>query len=500
MADIKRNDDLVAVAKATGTVPGLPNGHFIDGHVVASADGGMLESYDPGSEKAFAFFARGKAADVDAAVTNAKSAFEKTWRDVLPVERGRILMRAAQLIRTHSARLSVVECLDSGKPLSEAEGDVRSAARIFEYYAGACDKLEGETYPLGPDYLGYSIHEPVGVTAHILPWNYPISTAARGIAPALAAGCAVVAKPAEQTPFTALMLAEILVEAGLPAGVCNVVTGLGGEAGQALISHPGIDHITFTGSVKTGQHVMRTAADHVTRLVLELGGKSPVIVLADADIDAALDGVMGGIFENAGQICSAGSRLLVERKIHERFVGQLASRAAQIEYGHGLTNPKLGPVNSKEHQARIAGFLDRARGRGVTIATGGETAVDPETGCGWFYRPTIVDDLPASDELVREEIFGPVLAVQVAEDAEHALALANDSQYALVAGVYTKDFGTAHRLARRLDAGQVYLNEYFAGGIEVPFGGNKMSGFGREKGLEGIKSYCRTKAIAGRIA
>jgi NAD-dependent aldehyde dehydrogenases len=500
MPDTKRNEDLVTIALTTGTVPGLPDGHFIDGRIVPSADGRKLESFDPGAGKAFAFFARGGQADVDAAVASARDAFENRWRDVLPAERGRILMRAAALIRANITRLAIVECIDGGKPLSEAQGDVRSAARTFEYYAGACDKLEGETFPLGPDYLGYSILEPVGVTAHVLPWNYPISTAARGIAPALAAGCTVVAKPAEQTPFSTLMLAEVLVEAGVPAGVCNVVTGLGGEAGQALISHPGIDHITFTGSVRTGQHVMRTAADHVTSLVLELGGKSPVIVLADADIDRALDGVMGAIFENAGQICSAGSRLVIERAIHDRFVSELCRRAEKIEFAHGLTDPKLGPVNSQEHQARIAGFLDRARARGVRIATGGETAVDPATGCGWFYRPTIVDDLPGDDELVREEIFGPVLAVQVADDADHALALANDSKYALVAGVYTRDFGAAHRLARRLDAGQVYLNEYFAGGIEVPFGGNKMSGFGREKGLEGLKSYCRVKAVAGRIS
>jgi len=491
--------ELVETALATGTLPGLPQGHFLDGGFCPAISGRSMQSFDPGRGEPFAVFARGDAQDVDAAVASARRAFVQVWRDSPAAERGRILHRAAELIRAEAARLAVVESLDSGKPLAEAAGDVRGAARAFEYYAGACDKLQGETFPLGPDYLGYSLHEPVGVAAQIIPWNYPISTAARGIAPALAAGCAVVAKPAEQTPFTALLLAELLRRAGLPDGVLNVLTGTGAEAGAPLVSHPGVDHITFTGSVATGIGVMKAAADNVTRVVLELGGKSPVIVMADCDRAKALDGVMGAIFENAGQICSAGSRLIVERSLHDGFVEDLCRRAERLSLGHGLRNPKMGPVNSDAQLGRVAGFIQRARGRGVEVATGGAETVDPESGKGWFYRPTIVDDCAGDDELVREEIFGPVLTVQIAEDAEHALALANDSQYALVAGVYTADFTTAHRLARRLDAGQVYINEYFAGGIEVPFGGNKKSGFGREKGLEGLLNYCRTKSVAARI-
>lgn len=491
-------DTLLATARSTGTLPGLPDGHFIAGGFMPSADGRVLQSFDPGRAEPFATFARGGAAEVDAAVDSARGTFLRTWRDTAPAERGRILHRAAGLIRQEADRLAVVECLDSGKPLAEAEGDVRGAARAFEYYAGACDKLQGDSFPLGPSYLGYSIREPVGVAAQIIPWNYPISTAARGIAPALAAGCTVVAKPAEQTPFTALLLADILTRAGLPDGACNVVTGTGAEAGAALAGHPGIDHVTFTGSVATGTRVMKAAADNITRVVLELGGKSPVIVLRDCDREAALAGVMGAIFENAGQICSAGSRLIVERAMHAGFVEELCRRAAGLTLGHGLRNPGMGPVNSAEQLARVAGFVERARGRGAAIATGGETGVDPMTGKGWFYHPTVVDDCAAGDELVQDEIFGPVLAVQVAEDAEHALALANDTQYALVAGIYTADFATAHRLARRIDAGQVYINEYFAGGIEVPFGGNRKSGFGREKGMEGLLGYCRTKSVAAR--
>ncbi|PWC39472.1 aldehyde dehydrogenase family protein [Azospirillum sp. TSO35-2] len=477
----------------------LPDGHFIDGRFRRASDARMMESYDPGRAEAFASFTNGTADDVDEAVDSARRAFSGVWRDVAPAERGRILFRAAALLREEGERFAVIESLDSGKPLSEARGDVRGAARAFEYYAGATDKLQGDSFPLARGYLGFSLHEPMGVSAQIIPWNFPISTAARSIAPALAAGCAVVAKPAEQTPFTALLLAELLSRAGLPNGVCNVVTGTGAATGAPLVAHPGIDQITFTGSVATGQSVMRSAADHVTRLVLELGGKSPVIVLADCDREAAITGVLGAIFENAGQICSAGSRLVIERSIHDDFVAELVKRAEAFRIGHGLRDPDFGPLNSKAHLQKVSGFVDAARKRGVTVLTGGETTCDPESGKGWFYKPTIIDDAAATDDLVREEIFGPVLTVQIAEDAAHALALANDCRYGLVAGVYTSNIANALKLARDIDAGQIFINEYFAGGIELPFGGNKLSGFGREKGIEGMLSYSKTKSIAIKL-
>jgi len=480
-------------------VSSLPKGHFIDGAFVQDASGNMMASFDPGRGEVLAEFAAGTKEDVDDAVSSAAEAF-KTWRRVLPVERARILMKTSQLLLENLERLAVVECLDSGKSLAEAEGDVRGAARTFEYYAGACDKLQGDSFPLGPDYMGYSIHEPVGVTAHIIPWNFPISTAARGFAPALAAGCCVVAKPAEQTPFTALLLAELLSNAGLPDGVCNVVTGTGIEAGDPLTRHKRVDHITFTGSVQTGSKVMQAAAEDITRVVLELGGKSPVVVLKDCDMEQALTGVLGAIYENAGQICSAGSRLVIEKSIHGAFIEQLVSRAKELKCGHGLRNPDVGPVNSLQQQQRVAGFVDRAKAAGADILLGGTAETDPETGKGWFYAPTIIDNAAETDEVVQEEIFGPVLTVQIAEDADHATALANNCQYGLVAGIYTQDFAAAHRMAQDIDAGQIYINEYFAGGVEVPFGGNKKSGFGREKGLEGLKSYCKTKSIAARIS
>ncbi len=490
---------LIAAALAGEGIDGLPDKHFIDGQWCAARSGRTMDAYDPGNAQVFARFAAGNADDINDAVAAARRAQETVWRRTLPAERGRILTRAAALIRTHADRLAVVESLDSGKPLAEAQGDVGGAARAFEYYAGAADKLQGQSIPLGLDYLAYTVNEPVGVTAHIIPWNFPLSTAARGIAPALAAGCTVVAKPAEQTPFSALLLAELLLEAGLPPGVCNVVTGTGAAAGAPLVAHPDVRHVTFTGSVDTGSLVMQAAARNITSVTLELGGKSPVVVLADADMDRALEGVLGAIYENAGQICSAGSRLVIERSAHDAFVERLATRAAALTLGHGLRNPQLGPVNSAEHLDKIAGHVDRAVARGVRVACGGRRTSDPHSGRGWFFQPTILDAVDSADAIVQEEIFGPVLAVQIAEDAEHALALANGTDYGLVAGLYTRDIHKALQLARDIDAGQIYVNEYFAGGIEVPFGGNKRSGFGREKGLEALRSYCKVKSVAVRV-
>jgi len=490
---------LVAEALATGTIKDLPDRHLIDGRSVPSASGARMETPDPGTGKAFAVVAAGGAEDVDAAVAAARAALMCDWRRTTPAQRGRILQRAAELIRAEEDRLAVVESLDSGKRLVEARGDVAGAARAFEYYSGACDKNQGDTIPLDDEHLAWTVNEPAGVTAHIVPWNYPLATAVRGVAPALAAGCTVVIKPAEQTPLTTLMLADLLARAGLPRGVCNVVTGTGAEAGAPLVAHPDVDHITFTGSVATGIGVMRAAAPNVTRAVLELGGKSPVVVMADCDRAQALDGVCGAIFENAGQICSAGSRLLIERSLHDEFVGALVARTRTMTLGHGLRDPDMGPLISAAQLAKITGFVSRARERGRNVLTGGRRASGAVAGGGWFFPPTVVDDVPADDELVLEEIFGPVLTVQVFDDFDEAIALANGTSFGLVAGIYTTDFSRAHRFAREVDAGQVYINEYFAGGIEVPFGGNRRSGFGREKGLEALSSYSRIKSVAARI-
>jgi aldehyde dehydrogenase (NAD+) len=490
---------LVEEAQRTGTLAGLPQGHFIAGRFVTSASGREMASFDPGRGAAFASFAAGDAEDVDRAVTAARAALAGPWSRLSPAGRGEILMRASRLIAERAARFAVVETLDSGKRLAEAEGDVAGVVRAFAYYAGAADKLHGDSMPLGADHIGVTIEEPVGVVAQIVPWNYPLSTAARGIAPALAAGCTLVVKPAEQTPFTTLMLAELLHEAGLPEGVLNVVAGTGAEAGAALVAHPGIDHITFTGSVVTGQRVMRSAAEHVTRLVLELGGKSPVVVLADCDLDAAVDGVIEAIFENAGQICSAGSRLIVEEAIAERLLDRLVARAQALKPGHGLSDVGIGPINSPAQLARVAGHVERARAAGNRILTGGAIVPPEACGGGWFYQPTIVLARGTDDPLVQEEIFGPVLTVQIVGDFEEAIAAANATRYALVAGIYTHDHSRAWRFARAVDAGQVYINEFFAGGVAMPFGGNRKSGFGRAKGMAGLRSYCKLKSVVARI-
>lgn len=501
MADARAElPGLLHEATATGRLQGLPEGHFIDGRFVPPAHGQRMESFDPGRGRPFARFAAGDAADVDAAVQSARAALAGPWSRLAPAARGAVLHRIADGLQAQAARLAVVETLDSGKPVREALDDVAGAVAAFRYYAGACDKFHGESIALGPDQIAYTLHEPAGVTAHIIPWNYPLSTAVRGIAPALAAGCTVVAKPAEQTPFTALLLAQIAHAAGLPPGVCNVVTGTGLDAGAALVRHPGVQHISFTGSVATGIGVMQAAAPNVTRVLLELGGKSPAVVLADVDLDLAVQQVMGAIYENAGQICSAAARVVIARSVHGAFLDTLLARTRALTLGHGLADPGMGPVNSLLHRDRIAGFVDRARARGVQVLCGGAVAADPATGDGWFYQPTVLDGLAPGDEAVQQEIFGPVLCVQVFDDVDEAVALANGTDYALVAGVFTRDLGAAHRLARRIDAGQVFLNAWFAGGIGVPFGGNRRSGFGREKGMEALRSYSRIKSVAGSIA
>ncbi|MGQ3282657.1 aldehyde dehydrogenase family protein [Bosea sp. (in: a-proteobacteria)] len=491
--------ELVEEARRSGTLAGLPSGHFIDGRFAASISGAEMESFDPGRGVPFATFAAGSAEDVARAVVAARAALSGPWSRLTPAARGEILMRASHLLHERAARFAVVETLDSGKLLAESEGDVGGVVRCLAYYAGAADKLQGDSVPLGPDYLGVTIEEPVGVVAQIVPWNYPLSTAARGIAPALAAGCTLVVKPAEQTPFTTLMLAELMYEAGLPAGVLNVVAGTGVEAGAALVGHPGIDHITFTGSIMTGQSVMRAAAEHVTRLQLELGGKSPVVLMADCEIEAAVEGVIGAIYENAGQICSAGSRLIVEKAIAQEVLDRLVARVEAMALGHGLSEAQIGPINSPQQLARIDAHVARARAAGNRILTGGGIVPDAECGGGWFYRPTIILADGLDDPLVQEEIFGPVLTVQIVQGLDEAIAAANATPYALVAGIYTRDHGSAWRFARAVDAGQVYINEFFAGGVAMPFGGNRKSGFGRAKGMAGLRSYCKLKSVVARL-
>ncbi len=492
-------DMLAASYLEHGTVPDLPSGHLIDGRLQAAASGATMDSSDPGTGRPFAAFAAGDAEDVALAVQAATRGLA-AWRRTAPAERCQVLGNAARLVRERAESLAFVEALDSGKTLAEARGDVAGAARMFAYYAGVADTLEGASMPMGPDHMAWSLREPVGVTAHIIPWNYPTSTFVRSVAPALAAGCAVVAKPAETTPFTALLLGQLLLDAGLPPGVVNVVTGLGTTAGAALVAHPAVRHVTFTGSVPTGIRVAMAAAANIASLTLELGGKSPLIALSDCDVQAASEGALWAIYANAGQVCSAGSRLVVHRSIHGQLLERLAAKTGALRVGHGLRGLDVGAINSDQQLARIAACVEAARDRGRTVLAGGMEGGDDARDTGWFYRPTILDDLPPDDACVREEIFGPVLAVQIADDDDHALALANGTDYALVAGIYSRDIGRALRMARDVDAGQVTINDYWAGSVALPFGGNRRSGYGREKGREGVQAYTVTKTIAARIA
>lgn len=477
----------------------LPAEMIIDGRRRAAHDRRVLPTYDPASGETLTAVAISSGADVDEAVDAAARALKGAWRSTVPAERSRILYRIAQLIRRDLARLAQVESLDSGKPLREARGDVETSARYFEYYAGIADKLQGETIPLGPGFLSFTLHEPVGVTAHIIPWNFPLVTTARGLAPALAAGCTAVVKPAEQTPLTALLLADLLTEAGLPQGVYNVVTGPGEETGAALVAHPGVAHVTFTGSVATGRRVMKSAADHIASVTLELGGKSPVVVLGDADPAAAIEGTLKAIFTNAGQVCSAGSRLIVERVVAAPVIEGVRAAAGEMKLGRGIDDPALGPLVSPEQLSKVASYVESAKRRGLSVICGGKPALVPSFEGGWFYEPTMVMCPDGDDPIVQDEIFGPVLAVQVADNAEHALALANGTAFGLVAGIYTRDISRALAFARDVDAGQVFINQYFAGGVETPFGGTKQSGFGREKGLEAVRNYLRVKTVTAKI-
>lgn len=491
--------DSIAEALRTGTLRDLPCRLYIDGQWLDAQSGQAMETFDPGTARPYAQFAAAGAADVEAAAQSSERAFHEVWRRVEPAQRARILARAAGLVRAQRGRLAVAETLDSGKRLAEALEDADTVAALLDYYAGAADKLQGDTIPLGPRFVSCNMLEPVGVTAHIVPWNFPMFAMMRGVAPALAAGCTAIVKPAETTPITALMLAQLLSAAGLPDGVCNVLTGTGPQAGEPLSLHEKVRHVTFTGSVATGKRVMCNAAQHVASVTLELGGKSPAVVLADCDLDAAVQDMLEAIYLNAGQVCSAGSRLVIERSVHAEFVEKFAARAAALTLGHGLKNRDVGAINSQRQLERIAQAVDAARARGIRVAAGGQCAVDPDSGTGWFFRPTVLDDVPADDPVAQQEIFGPVLAVQVAQDMEEALALANGTDYGLAACIYTRDLGKALALARDIDAGQVTVNQYFAGGIYTPFGGNKSSGFGREKGLEALRNYCRIKNVTLRI-
>jgi aldehyde dehydrogenase (NAD+) len=465
-------------------------GAFVDGAALP-VEGETTTTRNPATGEAVAEVAVAGADVVDRAVAAARRAFP-AWRDTDPEERGRVASAVADLLRERADELAALETLDQGKPRSQAESDFEGAARYFEYYAGAADKLDGRTVPTGTDQVDFTIREPYGVSAQVTPWNFPGNLFARGVAPALVAGNAVVVKPAPQTPLSTLRLAELCREAGVPDGLVNVVPGPGEPTGAALTGHADVDTVTFTGSVPTGQAIMRAAAEHVTPVTLELGGKNPAVVFPDADLDSAVEWIATGIFTNAGQVCSAADRAVVHEDVHDEFVERVVARAESYDLGPGAADPDMGPLASADQLERVAGYVDVGRAEGATVATGGR-APDRD---GQFYEPTVLVDVDPDARVAQEEIFGPVLVVLPFADEAEALAVANGVDYGLVGGVFTADVTRAMRFARRIEAGNVYVNKWFGDTVQTPFGGYKLSGIGREKGFEALDSYLRTKNVA----
>jgi aldehyde dehydrogenase (NAD+)/betaine-aldehyde dehydrogenase len=461
--------------------------------------GDTFEDIDPATGRLYATVARCGVREVDQAVASARETFERTWRHTTTVERARILRRVGDLIRRDRDKLAELESLDTGKPLRQARTDADVAARYFEFYGDVVEALYGDTIPALHDIFVYTLREPYGVTAHIIPWNYPMQIGARTVAPALAAGNCCVLKPAEEAPLTAIRLGELALEAGLPAGTLNVIPGFGEEAGAPLAAHPGIDHLAFIGSAEVGQLVSKAAADNIIPVTLELGGKSPNLVLADADLKTAIPVIVNSIIQNAGQTCSAGSRLLVEQSVHDQLVEGVAEAFKAIRIGPGIDDPDLGPLISQRQRDRVCKYVELGKQEARLVLGGGVPRQDSLAN-GFFFLPTLFDQVSSKAVIAQEEIFGPVLAVSSFGDLEEGAAVANGTRYGLIAAVWTRDIGKVHWLARELRVGQVYVNTYGAGGgVELPFGGFKRSGFGREKGFEALRSYTQVKTVAVKM-
>jgi aldehyde dehydrogenase (NAD+) len=468
--------------------------HFIGGDWIA-ADA-TIPVINPSDGQPMAEIARGGAAEIDRAVAAAETAMEGEWGALDAASRGRLLMKLSELIRRDADKLARMESEDVGKPMSLARNDVTVCSRYFEYYGGAADKVHGDTIPFQNGFTVMTVYEPHGVVGVIVPWNYPLQMTGRSVAPALAMGNAVVLKPAEDTSLTALALAKLAEEAGFPKGALNVVTGLGEEAGAALAQHPGIHHISFTGSREVGSLIQAAAAKNTIPVTLELGGKSPQIVFADADLTEAGNVITKAITQNAGQTCSAGSRVVVEDAIYDRFVGDLATRFKALRVGSASQDLDLGPVVNAKQCERVQSYIDFAKSEGLPILAEGELGTNvPEE--GFYVRPTLIGDVPPDHRLAQEEIFGPVLVAIRVKDEEQALRVANATEYGLAAGIWTSDLGRAMRLSRKVKSGQVFVNNYGAGGgVELPFGGVKGSGHGREKGFEALYGFGSMKMIA----
>jgi phenylacetaldehyde dehydrogenase len=472
---------------------------LIDGDWVPAASGETFETLNPATEEVLAEVAHGQAEDIDRAVAAARRAFdwESPWRRMNASDRGRLIWKIAELIEENGDELAMLESLDNGKPFAIARAaDVALAADLFRYMAGWPTKIEGSTVPISAlpapgEYLAYTLREPVGVVGQIIPWNFPLLMAAWKLGPVLACGCTVVLKPAEQTPLSALRLGELLQEAGLPDGVVNIVTGYG-DAGAALAAHDDVDKVAFTGSTEVGKLIVKAAAGNLKKVTLELGGKSPNVVYADADLESAIVGAANGIFFNHGQCCNAGSRLYVEKPVFDEIVSGVADAARSIKVAPG-TDPEsqMGPLISDEQFEKVLGYLDSGQSAGAEAVVGGGRAADR----GYFVQPTVLTNTNADMKVVREEIFGPVVCAIPFDSPEEIVPVANDTNYGLAAGVFTRDISKAHRTAHRLRAGTVWINTYHVFDAAMPFGGYKESGWGREMGSQVLNNYLETKSV-----
>jgi aldehyde dehydrogenase (NAD+) len=466
---------------------------LIDGKRVPALSGCYFDTLNPATEQVIARVAEADTADIDAAVRSARAAFEGAWGHMRAADRGHALLRLADLIRQNIDELVELESLDSGKPISAIRRqDLPAVLDTLAYYAGWADKINGQVIPARPDALTYTVREPMGVVAAIVPWNFPLMIGMWKIAPALACGCTVVLKPAELTPLTALRIGELALEAGFPRGVLNVVPGFGKIAGQALVDHPDVDKVTFTGSPGVGRQILRSAAGNLKRVTLELGGKSANVLFPDADLDAAVKAAGSGIFFNAGQVCSAGSRILVHEKIHDEVVERLAARANMIRLGDPKDSATaMGPLISAGQMKRVLDYIEVGKNEGARIAAGGTRHGDT----GYFVNPTIFTGVEHDMRISQEEIFGPVAAVLRFKDDEDAIRLANGTSYGLAAGVWTTDIGRGHRFAKRLKAGTVWVNTFGPTDVRLPWGGARDSGFGREHGESAIENFTEPKVV-----